>query len=152
MPRPMILLLGTLMALVVSCGGTDDDARVAGTGQGQGLDLVQIKDRLELAGLTCGEPTTVDATEGALGVAPLEELECELDGASVQALSHEGPAEVLATRNVYGQVACAFEPEAAWVEGPNWSVSASSPDTPYDPEATATVGAALGVEPTIIRC
>lgn len=152
MSRPMIVLLCSLSILLVSCGGTDDDARVAGTGQGQGLDLEQIKDRLELAGLDCGEPTPVDPTEGALGVAPLEELECEVDGSSVQALSHEGPAEVLATRNVYGQLACVFEPEAAWVEGPNWSVSASTSDTPYDPEVTATVGAALGVEPTIIRC
>lgn len=152
MSRPMIVLFCSLVAVTVACGGADDDARVAGTGQGQGLDLTQIKERLELAGLECGDPAPVDDAEGALGVAPLEELECELDGASIQALSHAGPAAVLATRNVYGQVACAFEPEAAWVQGPNWSVSASTSDTPYDPEATATVGAALGVEPTVIRC
>jgi len=152
MSRAMIVLFCSLLCTSVSCGGADEDARVVGTGQGQGLDLVQIKERLEAAGLECGEPTPVEGAADSLGVTPLEELECSLDGASVQALSHEGPAEVLATRNVYGQVACAFEPEAAWVQGPNWSVSASSADSPYDPEATATVGAALGVEPTIIRC
>lgn len=152
MSRSIILLCSTLVVVLVACGGADDDARVAGTGQGQGLDLAQIKDRLETAGLECGDPVPVEGGEGALGTAPLEELECELDGVAVQALAHEGPAEVLATRNLYGQVACAFEPEAAWVQGPNWSVSASNPDSPYDPEGTATVGAALGVEPTIIRC
>jgi hypothetical protein len=152
MSRPKIVLCCSLVMILAGCGGTDDDAAVAGTGQGQGLDLDQIKERLEAAGLECGEPTEVADADTGLGVAPLAEVECELDGASVQALAHEGPAEVLATRNVYGQVACAFEPEAAWIQGPNWSVSASTEDSPYDPEATATVGAALGVEPTIIRC
>lgn len=161
-------LLGlVLVTSLAACGGGGGDSTTdSSTSEGSqpsrsvqasesSLDLAGVKDSLASAGIECEGPKPYEGQDlkESLGVQPVNQITCAMEGAALTGFELNSPAEAESMLSKIVDWACgAGAMEVNYLAAGTWVVNADTDGPESQLEALKRVGEVLGIEPRVVTC